>query len=114
MKSKELDALAEAVRADNYRKHAFEAQRRFATSLCSCISLTPFILSSRGLNAFSNLDDQAQKAIEVNTEGLDWERISEKVQTSFSLCKCYAFTSLDRSLQCRLCSVRLENVKFDG
>ncbi|KAI6164961.1 hypothetical protein EDD17DRAFT_1802600 [Pisolithus thermaeus] len=60
MKARELDALAEAVRTENYRKMAFDAQ----------------IL---GLPTFHDMSERSPKSLECNCEGLDWDRIAEKV-----------------------------------
>ncbi|EPQ59573.1 hypothetical protein GLOTRDRAFT_34698 [Gloeophyllum trabeum ATCC 11539] len=65
MKAKELDALAEAVRTENYRMHAYEAQRR-------------------GQNALTSLNQQPQSYFELNKEGIDWERVASKVSSSIS------------------------------
>ncbi|TFK56090.1 hypothetical protein OE88DRAFT_1606944, partial [Heliocybe sulcata] len=63
MKNKELDALAEAVRTENYRMHAYEAQRR-------------------GQNALTSLNQQPQSYFEINKEGIDWDRVASKVSSS--------------------------------
>ncbi|KIJ70493.1 hypothetical protein HYDPIDRAFT_23596 [Hydnomerulius pinastri MD-312] len=62
MKPKELEALAEAVRTENYRQHALDAQRR-------------------GRPGFSDVSDQSPNYLELNKEGLDWDRIAEKMST---------------------------------
>ncbi|KAL0949547.1 hypothetical protein HGRIS_009596 [Hohenbuehelia grisea] len=56
MKQRELDALQEGVKAENYRKHAFESQRRG-----------------------ERIYDLPPQDILYNTDGLDWDRIAEKV-----------------------------------
>ncbi|KII95876.1 hypothetical protein PLICRDRAFT_34825 [Plicaturopsis crispa FD-325 SS-3] len=62
MRNKELEILAEAVRTENYRKHAFDAQRR-------------------GQQPFELVHDK--NYFEINKEGLDWDRIADTVsQTS--------------------------------
>ncbi|KAI6047083.1 Homeodomain-like protein [Pisolithus marmoratus] len=61
MKARELDALAEAVRTENYRKMAFDAQ----------------IL---GLPTSHDMSERSPKSLERNCEGLDWDRIAEKVE----------------------------------
>ncbi|KAL4081961.1 hypothetical protein V8B97DRAFT_139631 [Scleroderma yunnanense] len=60
MKARELEALAEAVRTENYRKMAFDAQ-------------------IQGLPAFADMNQQSPRNLELNTDGLDWDRIAEKV-----------------------------------
>ncbi|KZP24602.1 hypothetical protein FIBSPDRAFT_856792 [Athelia psychrophila] len=60
MKPKELEVLAEAVRTENHRKRALEAQ-------------------TGGLLTFAPRDDK--DFFEWNTEGIDWGRVAEKVST---------------------------------
>ncbi|KAF8843148.1 hypothetical protein BDN67DRAFT_964789 [Paxillus ammoniavirescens] len=60
MKARELEALAEAVRTENYRKYALDAQRR-------------------GRPTFPTIGDQVTNSLELNKEGLDWDRIAEKM-----------------------------------
>lgn len=80
MKAKELDALAEAVRTENYRKYAFDAQKRYMLSFVhTTFQLCYTNATVRGLDPFSSLDDKSQNAMELNKEGLDWERIADKV-----------------------------------
>ncbi|KAF9222032.1 hypothetical protein BS17DRAFT_784332 [Gyrodon lividus] len=62
MKAKELEGLAEAVRTENYRKHALDAQRR-------------------GRPTFPNIGDRTTDFLELNKKGLDWDRIAEKMST---------------------------------
>ncbi|KAI9507697.1 Homeodomain-like protein [Russula earlei] len=62
MKHKELESLAEAVRLENRRLRAYETQRRGEHSFASQYSM-------------SDLE---------STEGLDWERIADKVVTDSS------------------------------
>ncbi|TDL29307.1 hypothetical protein BD410DRAFT_892629 [Rickenella mellea] len=59
MKAKEEEALATAVRAENHRIHALEAQRR-------------------GADPYALLQQHPQTYFEQNTQGLDWERIALK------------------------------------
>ncbi|KAG2077697.1 hypothetical protein BDR04DRAFT_563928 [Suillus decipiens] len=56
MTKKDLETLREAVRTENYRMHALDAQR--------------------------NLSNQPSNYLELNKEGLDWDRIAEKVSSS--------------------------------
>lgn len=63
MTKKDLETLREAVRTENYRMHALDAQRR-------------------GNPVFTSLNDQPSNYLELNTEGLDWDRIAEKVSSS--------------------------------
>ncbi|KIK95648.1 hypothetical protein PAXRUDRAFT_368727 [Paxillus rubicundulus Ve08.2h10] len=58
MKAKELEALAEAVRTENYRKYALDAQRL-------------------GRPTFPTITD----SLELDKEGLDWDRIAEKMSS---------------------------------
>ncbi|KAF8558784.1 hypothetical protein OG21DRAFT_1454685 [Imleria badia] len=60
MKPKELEALAEAVQTESYRMHALEVQKR-------------------GCPAFPNMDAQPTHILGLNAEGIDWDRIAEKV-----------------------------------
>ena len=78
MTKKDLETLREAVRTENYRMHALDAQRRF---------VLPYVRlgdglansSSRGNPVFASLSDQPPNYLELNKEGLDWDRIAEKV-----------------------------------
>ncbi|KAG1753764.1 uncharacterized protein EDB91DRAFT_1215164 [Suillus paluster] len=63
MTKKDLETLREAVRTENYRMHALDAQRR-------------------GNPVFASLSDQPQNYLELNKEGLDWDRIAEKVSSA--------------------------------
>ncbi|RPD61851.1 hypothetical protein L227DRAFT_523408, partial [Lentinus tigrinus ALCF2SS1-6] len=60
MKAQELDALTDAVRSENYRLHALEAQ-------------------ARGLPPFMPGTGQAVPDFTMNKEGIDWERVAQKV-----------------------------------
>ncbi|KAG6330842.1 hypothetical protein ID866_8250, partial [Astraeus odoratus] len=60
MKARELEALAEAVRTENYRKMALEAQLR-------------------GFPTFADIGQQSPRNLELNKDDLDWDRIAEKV-----------------------------------
>ncbi|KAG0702362.1 hypothetical protein DFH29DRAFT_505758 [Suillus ampliporus] len=63
MTKKDLETLREAVRTENYRMHALDAQRR-------------------GNPVFASLSDQPENYLELNKEGLDWDRIAEKVSSA--------------------------------
>lgn len=63
MTKKDLETLREAVRTENYRMHALDAQRK-------------------GNPVFTSLSDQSPNYLELNQEGLDWDRIAEKVSSS--------------------------------
>ncbi|KAG2339853.1 hypothetical protein BDR05DRAFT_938425 [Suillus weaverae] len=63
MTKKDLETLKEAVRTENYRMHALDAQRK-------------------GNPVFISLSDQPSNHLELNKEGLDWDRIAEKVSSS--------------------------------
>ncbi|KAG2058951.1 hypothetical protein BDR06DRAFT_950204 [Suillus hirtellus] len=63
MTKKDLEALREAVRTENYRMHALDAQRK-------------------GNPVFTSLSNQPSNYLELNKEGLDWNRIAEKVSSS--------------------------------
>ncbi|KAG1874714.1 hypothetical protein DFJ58DRAFT_877886 [Suillus subalutaceus] len=60
---KDLETLREAVRTENYRMHALDAQRK-------------------GNPVFTSLSNQPSNYLELNKEGLDWDRIAEKVSSS--------------------------------
>ncbi|EIN10338.1 hypothetical protein PUNSTDRAFT_132431 [Punctularia strigosozonata HHB-11173 SS5] len=62
MKGKELQTLAEAVRAENQRLHAYAAQQR-------------------GENALASSSRQSPSFLEQNTEDIDWERVAENVSS---------------------------------
>ncbi|KIM83791.1 hypothetical protein PILCRDRAFT_818814 [Piloderma croceum F 1598] len=66
MKAKELEVLAEAIRTENHRKRALEAQKG-------------------GLPSFAPRDDTSQNFFEWNTDGIDWGRVAEKVSSVASL-----------------------------
>ncbi|OCH93548.1 hypothetical protein OBBRIDRAFT_885384 [Obba rivulosa] len=66
MKSTELEVLADAVRSENYRLHALDAQRR-------------------GMPAFGGLNDFPPGYFELNKDGIDWERVAMKVSSSNSV-----------------------------
>ncbi|KAG1892762.1 Homeodomain-like protein [Suillus subluteus] len=63
MTKKDLETLREAVRTENYRMHALDAQRK-------------------GNPVFTSLSNQPSNYLELNKEGLDWDRIAEKVSSS--------------------------------
>ncbi|KAI0676934.1 hypothetical protein C8Q78DRAFT_961051 [Trametes maxima] len=63
MKSQELEALADAVRSENYRIYALQAQ-------------------AQGLQAFTGLPDPPQGFINTNKHGIDWERVAQKVSSA--------------------------------
>ncbi|KAG1755990.1 hypothetical protein EDB19DRAFT_445855 [Suillus lakei] len=63
MTKKDLETLREAVRTENYRMHALDAQRK-------------------GNPVFTSLSDQPSNYLELNKEGLDWDRIAEKVSSA--------------------------------
>ncbi|PIL36826.1 transcription factor [Ganoderma sinense ZZ0214-1] len=58
MKAQELEALADAVRSENYRLHALEAQ-------------------ARGLPPFMSMGEPPPD-FNMNKEGIDWERVAQK------------------------------------
>ncbi|KAH9943120.1 uncharacterized protein BXZ73DRAFT_87524 [Epithele typhae] len=62
MQRQELDALAEAVRAENYRLYALQAQ-------------------AQGLSAFLGMAEPPPEFINRNKEGIDWERVAQKVSS---------------------------------
>ncbi|EGO01660.1 hypothetical protein SERLA73DRAFT_158888 [Serpula lacrymans var. lacrymans S7.3] len=62
MKYREIEALTEAVRTENYRRHALDAQ-------------------SRGHRAFAAITDQPSNYLELNKAGIDWGRVAEKVSS---------------------------------
>ncbi|KAJ3006885.1 hypothetical protein NUW54_g3765 [Trametes sanguinea] len=57
MKAPELEALADAVRSENYRLYALQAQ-------------------AQGLQSFSGIADPPQTFINSNKHGIDWGRVS--------------------------------------
>jgi hypothetical protein len=73
VKSKELESLAEAVRLENRRLRAYEAQRRSAYPYHPNGYL---ITVSRGEHSFTS---QYSMTDVESTEGLDWKRIASKV-----------------------------------
>jgi hypothetical protein len=73
---RDLETLREAVRTENYRMHALDAQRRFVLFYVrDGVANSSF----RGNPVFASLSDQPPNYLELNKEGLDWDRIAEKV-----------------------------------
>lgn len=81
MKNKELEALAEAVRTENHRKRALDAQKGYVILFIIRGVLSPTCIANhfRGLPSFATRDDKAHDFFEWNTEGIDWDRVAEKV-----------------------------------
>ena len=73
MRPKELESLTEAVRVENRRRYAFEAQKR---SVHHTILATPPITTFRGERPF--VSQYSMRDLE-STDGLDWTRIANKV-----------------------------------
>ncbi|KAL7282168.1 hypothetical protein ACG7TL_003637 [Trametes sanguinea] len=63
MKAQELEALADAVRSENYRLYALQAQ-------------------AQGLQPFSGIADPPQTFINSNKHGIDWGRVAQKASVS--------------------------------
>ncbi|GJE84916.1 snRNA-activating protein complex subunit 4 [Phanerochaete sordida] len=63
MKPADLEALADAVRSENHRIYALEAQRR-------------------GQQPFVALNEHPQPFFEQNKEGINWERVAQKVSAA--------------------------------
>ncbi|CDO74003.1 hypothetical protein BN946_scf185043.g52 [Trametes cinnabarina] len=63
VKAQELEALADAVRSENYRLYALQAQ-------------------AQGLQPFSGLVDPPQTFINTNKHGIDWSRVAQKVSST--------------------------------
>ncbi|KAI0663109.1 hypothetical protein C8Q70DRAFT_493312 [Cubamyces menziesii] len=63
MKAQELEALADAVRSENYRLYALQAQ-------------------AQGLPTFTGLVDPPPGFINNNKHGIDWERVAQKVTSA--------------------------------
>ncbi|KAH9853690.1 hypothetical protein C2E23DRAFT_915021 [Lenzites betulinus] len=59
MKAAELEALADAVRSENYRLYALQSQ-------------------AQGLPSFTGLNDPPAVFINTNKHGIDWERVAQK------------------------------------
>ena len=83
MKAKELEVLAEAVRTENHRKRALEAQKGCAVDDPVAMKLHLRRFNPRGLPSFATHDDKSQDFFEWNTEGIDWDRVAEKVSSCF-------------------------------
>ncbi|KAI0356567.1 hypothetical protein OH77DRAFT_1373697, partial [Trametes cingulata] len=62
MKAPELEALADAVRSENYRIYALQAQ-------------------AQGLQPFAGLVEPPAGFINTNKHGIDWERVAQKVSS---------------------------------
>ncbi|KAI1792838.1 hypothetical protein LXA43DRAFT_972192 [Ganoderma leucocontextum] len=65
MKAQELEALADAVRSENYRLHALEAQ-------------------ARGVPPFLSMDEPPPD-FNTNRDGIDWERVAQKVSSASTI-----------------------------
>ncbi|KAI0824611.1 hypothetical protein BC628DRAFT_1537943 [Trametes gibbosa] len=63
MKAAELEALADAVRSENYRLYALQSQ-------------------AQGLPSFTGLSDPPAGFINANKHGIDWERVAQKVSSA--------------------------------
>ena len=81
MKAKELEVLAEAVRTENLRREALNAQARFASRFLDLRRLMT-VQSLSSLNRGQGLVNYrpAGAEMERNKEGLDWVRIAERVR----------------------------------
>ena len=80
VKAKEIEVLRESVRTENHRKRALEAQKGYVhipppATIFHCHLITTL----RGLPTFAARDDEAHDFLEWNTEGIDWDRVAEKV-----------------------------------
>lgn len=78
MKVADLEALADAVRAENHRVYALEAQARYCIfNLARLRCLIAGIL--RGQQPFVGLNQHPQSYFELNKECINWERVASKV-----------------------------------
>ena len=79
MKAPELEALADAVRSENYRLHALQAQARSVRCIpYHCTRLTK--RDHRGLPPFLGTGDQSPPDFSRNKDGIDWDRVAQKVR----------------------------------
>ena len=78
------------MRTENYRMHALDAQRRFASFY---VRDSVANSSYRGNPVFTSLSDQPSNYLELNKDGLDWDRIAEKVGWKYDNSK-YVLTYL--------------------
>jgi hypothetical protein len=78
--AKTIEALGDAVRAENYRIHAYEIQQRYV------VSSYPVILglgwTSRGEQPLTALANKPREYFEQNLEGIRWEDVAAKVSTA--------------------------------
>lgn len=78
VKVADLEALADAVRAENHRVYALEAQARYRIlnlTRLRCLIAGMF----RGQQPFVGLNQHPQSYFELNKEGINWERVASKV-----------------------------------
>lgn len=91
VKAKELEVLAESVRTENHRKRALEAQKGYVDYIRSPAVIFAknfprhLITTLRGLPTFATHDDKARDFLEWNTDGIDWDRVAEKVRQTVYL-----------------------------
>lgn len=77
VKAQELEALADAVRSENYRVYALQAQAQSVPSHLP--SSQPFTLSYRGLQFYAGLAEPPPGFINTNKHGIDWVCVAQKV-----------------------------------
>lgn len=81
--AKTIEALSDAVRAENYRIHAYEVQQRY---------VAPFLYelesqeTTRGEQPLTVLASKSRDYFEQNTEGLRWADIATKVRQDHFFC----------------------------
>lgn len=78
VKASDLEALADAVRSENHRIHALEAQKRCVFGVYE--PLVRYVTELvRGQQPFVSLNDYPMSYFEQNKHGINWERVAQKV-----------------------------------
>lgn len=81
MKAKELEDLAEAVRTENHRLYALQQQRKYGIPPIHAEVLTSYPRPVDSGNA-ALFQKPPEQFLELNTEGIDWERVASTVGVS--------------------------------
>lgn len=83
VRAKELEDLAEAVRTENHRLYALREQRKYEAPFIHPQRSTSHLRSSISGNA-ALVQRPPEEFLQLNGEGIDWERVASAVGASFS------------------------------
>ena len=114
LRSSESQRIRKPCRSSTQWKLPF-ARIRVSKKVCPYAIFQSFlyiIVFPRGLEPFASLDKHSQAIIERNKDGLDWERIAEKVHPL--LLRLQFRTTVIRSPKPPMFPVLHESVKFAG